>query len=136
MVGIERGGNAEPCAVMILRDNAPHGNGGGAREPVAGGIPAHEDVGAVAAGRLSAYEYAESRGGAIWLSGIRRKGDFAGGGKPLENQSPMAELISGITGRNVGRVKRGRRAWILTSDSVHWIAWNSSARWKIDTKWI
>ena len=60
VVGIERGGNAEPCAVLILRGEARAAGSGGACESVSGGISAHADVGAVAAGRFSAHQHAEA----------------------------------------------------------------------------
>ena len=60
VVGIERGGNAEPCAVVILRDEARAATVVETGEPVAGRIPAHADVGRVAGGRLPAHEHAEA----------------------------------------------------------------------------
>ena len=100
VVGIERGGNAEPCAVMILRDNSR-------MEMV------------VERANQSLAEFQRMRMWVRWpqqdfprtsTQKPRRNlvAEFAGreisqaGGKPLENQSPMAELIGRITGRTVG----------------------------------
>ncbi len=54
VVGIERGGNAEPCAVVILTEEGRSRIGRATRQRIAGGLSADENVDRVAGGRFSA----------------------------------------------------------------------------------
>ncbi len=103
VVGIERGGNAEPCAVVIVRDEA-------------------RVAGVVERANQSLAEFQRMR---MWVQWPREDfprtntqkprrnviAEFAAreilgaGGKDVENQSPVVELIGRITGRGVGGLK-------------------------------
>jgi long-chain acyl-CoA synthetase len=99
VVGIERGGNAEPCAVLILRDNA-------------------SAAAVVERANQSLAEFQRMRMHVVWpeqdfprtsTQKPRRKliAEFATreilhpGGKPAASDSPVIELIGRITGRNM-----------------------------------
>jgi long-chain acyl-CoA synthetase len=105
VVGIERGGNAEPCAVVILRDDA-------------------RTAGVVERANQSLAEFQRMRMWVQWpqrdfprtsTQKPRRKliAEFAAGEilqpgtKAIASDSPVMELISRITGRSVAGVDAG-----------------------------
>ncbi len=110
VVGIERGGNAEPCAVLILRDDLRNGNNSAA---------------VVERANQSLAEFQRMR---MWVEWPQRDfprtntqkprrnliAEFAtkeislpGGKTASASESPVAELIGRITGRSVGGLDAG-----------------------------
>jgi len=119
VVGLERGGNAEPCAVLILRDrNAPAGDGTKTvdENPV--------DVKTILArANATLAEYQRMRSWFVWpdedfprsstqkprRNAIRDAVEAALRGESAANRaSPLAELLTRITGRNVQNMQNLR----------------------------
>jgi long-chain acyl-CoA synthetase len=113
VVGIERGGNAEPCAVVIVRDEA-------------------RVAGVVERANQSLAEFQRMRMWVQWpqedfprtntqkprrnlIAEFAAREILQAGGKDVENQSPVLELIGRITGRSVGGL-RGEAGLDLNSD--------------------
>jgi long-chain acyl-CoA synthetase len=103
VVGIERGGNAEPCAVVIVRDEA-------------------RVAGVVERANQSLAEFQRTRMWVQWpqedfprtntqkprrnlIAEFAAREILQAGGKDIENQSPVMELIGRITGRGVTGLK-------------------------------
>jgi long-chain acyl-CoA synthetase len=103
VVGLERGGNAEPCAVLILRDRSPDAS-----------VVAAQNI--VQRANETLAEYQRMRTWFVWpdedfprsstqkprRNVIRDSVEAALAGKPAANQaSPLVELLTRITGRSV-----------------------------------
>ena len=123
VVGLERGGNAEPCAVLILRDRAPDASTG-----IASGVPSNvaSDVASDVAQAIvqraneTLAEYQAMRTWFVWpeedfprsstqkprRNVIRDAVEAALRGQaPAGAASPLAELLMRITGRKVLNVQ-------------------------------
>ena len=85
VVGIERGGNAEPCAVVILRGDAPLEEVVRRANRIAGGVSTNAHVDRMAAGRFSPHQHAEAAAKRDTRSGA---GATAGAGSRRWLESP------------------------------------------------
>jgi long-chain acyl-CoA synthetase len=107
VVGLERGGNAEPCAVLILRNPTPHASGG---DTAQGAVV--QDI--VQRANETLAEYQRMRTWFVWpeedfprsstqkprRNVIREAVEAALSGEaPTNAASPLAELLTRITGR-------------------------------------
>ena len=110
VVGLERGGNAEPCAVLILRDRSP-----GSSSEVSLIVQRTNETLA---------EYQRMRSWFVWPEedfprsatqkpkrNVIREAAEAGlrGQTPSNSASPLAELLMRITGRTLPSCKTCRR---------------------------
>jgi long-chain acyl-CoA synthetase len=114
VVGLERGGNAEPCAVLILRDRIPDASAVIAQDFDSDG---KADVNAIVQrANETLAEYQRMRTWFVWpeedfprsatqkprRNVIREAVEAALSGQPAASAaSPLAELLTRITGRNV-----------------------------------
>jgi long-chain acyl-CoA synthetase len=123
VVGLERGGNAEPCAVLILRDgysNAEAGDGEAGDKKTADGKTIVQRANETLA------EYQRMRAWFVWPEGdfprsstqkprrnvIRDAVEAALHGQaPANAPSPLSELLTRITGRSIQNTQN------LTSDA-------------------
>ncbi len=111
VVGLERGGNAEPCAVLILRDRTPDAS---AVYPSA--VPSDVAQAIVERANQTLAEYQRMRAWFVWpeedfprsstqkprRNVIRDAVEAALRGQaPASAASPLSELLTRITGRNV-----------------------------------
>ena len=108
VVGLERGGNAEACAVLILRDGGAVGPSG----PEEAGAAAAQEI--VARANATLAEYQRMRTWFVWpeedfprsatqkprRNAIAAAIEASRAGRPQENAaSPLRELLTRITGR-------------------------------------
>jgi long-chain acyl-CoA synthetase len=113
VVGLERGGNAEPCAVLILRDRTPDAAGGATAQAIV-----MQDVvqDIVHRANEALAEYQRMRAWFVWPDedfprsstqkprrNVIRDAVEAGlrGQAPANVASPLAELLTRITGRSI-----------------------------------
>jgi long-chain acyl-CoA synthetase len=115
VVGLERGGNAEPCAVVILRDRSPDGSAAGPND-VPNDVPSDIVQAIVQRANETLAEYQRMRTWFVWpeedfprsstqkprRNVIRDAVEAALRGQaPANAASPLSELLTRITGRSI-----------------------------------
>ena len=115
VVGLERGGNAEPCAVLILRDRSPDGSAAGPND-VPNDVPSDIVQAIVQRANETLAEYQRMRTWFVWpeedfprsstqkprRNVIRDAVEAALRGQaPANAASPLSELLTRITGRSI-----------------------------------
>jgi long-chain acyl-CoA synthetase len=116
VVGLEQGGNAEPCAVLVLRDSADP-TPQQVQQPVWSGAPDPQAI--VKRANQELAEYQQMRRWLVWpdedfprtptqkpktavIQQAVQEHFIAGGDGAASSQSALGDLIARITGRNVG----------------------------------
>ncbi len=100
VVGLEQGGNAEPCAVLLMRDSADPAGAGQTRQPAPRRVSANAAMAGLAGGGFSANADAEAED--CGHPGGRAAALRCGRRRAAASQSALGDLIARITGRNVG----------------------------------
>ncbi len=115
VVGLEQGGNAEPCAVLLLRDSAdPEAAVKRANQQLAE-LSADAALAGVAGAGFSPHADTQKPKTAVIQQAVQQHFASAARVRPAIRRERLARLIARITGRNRRRARRPTPSWKATS---------------------